>query len=482
MHAPGVRSGLHVAGSPSSRVGEEHDEAAAIDAAAKRTNRRSTMRDVTAAAGRRAGARGARACGGVTVECVTTRGDRVKLAFRGAVLALGVSIPIYTILALFLGTARKAYVGSGGQGFDPGRVPISALGACAITLVLGLMLAFGRRRPATTVGVAAATGALANAGFAIGACEMQLESPLWYDWHAGWEPSLGWDAVVALTLVGTVAGALVFFAMRDRRRTLLFPAVALALSAVTVAAAAISTRRPQPDDFRVLFERHPLREGVEVAVGPLGFEARGDELLVRRPGGALRDENQWHEPVPTAIERDPVTGIVAGVTANDSSAAASPILSARGDRPYSEIGISDFRGRLGAPRAWVWGAVAGLVLGCAALGLAGFIRRRTEAFLATAIDAEQADGWVRMKDRPPVFVASTKAQPPGHVLVQLRRESTAGYRDAGTAEVERVTPGTREAWQSRSASYAHAWACVALGAALMTSAPLWVAWGHHLLW
>jgi hypothetical protein len=134
-----------------------------------------------------------------------------------------------------------------------------------------------------------------------------------------------------------------------------------------------------------------------------------------------------------------------------------------------DIQIADVARSIAPPTAWTLGGLMGCLLGGVLLVSGVRLERRRASF--NAIEGIlREDGWVTIAGRPPVKVLATSA--PGPVVLRLRGESPASYREAGGGTLETWRPGTLEQARAELQGLAASRYALALTSALLCAAPL----------
>jgi hypothetical protein len=136
------------------------------------------------------------------------------------------------------------------------------------------------------------------------------------------------------------------------------------------------------------------------------------------------------------------------------------------------IEIADVARSISPPIAWTFGGLIGSLAGTALFVSGVWLERRRAAF-ATWIEGNlREDGWVVFVGRPPVRLQSMVTTGPGPVLVHMRGESPASYRETGGGTVENWRPGTIEEARAELQGRAVSRYALALTSALLCAAPL----------
>jgi hypothetical protein len=389
---------------------------------------------------------------------------------RESLLGTGVA---FTTSMLALGIATVVHLATSWS--------LAAIAATLVSIALVVVAARARARVAasTAIGVVCVLVPVLLVG-----CGWSLAQPLAMGARSG-TGDFGLPFIAVLVgFLGSVLGLAVSLVVRR------VPRVALPLGAAVVFAGAFvaglgvrSTSKPDPDAYFRLFDRQRIDAG---GSGALRSERFAYDATPR-PAPLLGD--RWcalhvgDEPVAVdavldpdtcpsiVVARDAKTGLVL-VLGQDSRliAAIGAISSYAPDVLY----VDDFRGRLGAPRGWVLGALGGLVVALGALAMA--IRMRRARDVEGALETTHTgQGWVTL-DGVPRFVAQLATHPAGPVVVAMHDATRAPtYRDDGAAKIFKVIPGNLATLRAEARIRAAAWAFVAIASVAATSAPLWVA-------
>jgi hypothetical protein len=135
------------------------------------------------------------------------------------------------------------------------------------------------------------------------------------------------------------------------------------------------------------------------------------------------------------------------------------------------IEVADVARSIAPPIAWTFGGLIGSVLG-ATLFVSGVWLERRRASLATWTEGYlRDDGWVALAGCPPLRLPVSGIGP-GPVIVRVRGESPASYREAGGGIVEAWRRGTLEQARARLQGRAASRYALALTSALLCAAPL----------
>ncbi len=356
--------------------------------------------------------------------------------------------------------------------------PMAAIAAALASIALVGVAARARARVAMSaaIGVGCALVPILLVG-----CSWALTQPL-----AMSAPSADFGLPFIAVLVGFLGSALglsVSLVVRYVPRAAPPLAAAAIVAGALVAALGVrSTSRPDPDSYFRLFDRQRVNAG---ASGTLGSESfvydatphpaplLGDRWCALRVGDQQIsvDASFDLDTCPSiVVARDPRTGLVLVLAEKSDLVATRSAVTPAPDALF----VEDFRGRLGAPRGWVFGALGGLVVALGALAMAIRARRAREA--EGAIEATHTgQGWVTL-DGVPRFVAQLATRSPGPVVIATHDATRAPtYRDDGAAKIFKVTPGNLATLRAEARIRAAAWAFVAIASVAATSAPLWAA-------
>ncbi len=165
---------------------------------------------------------------------------------------------------------------------------------------------------------------------------------------------------------------------------------------------------------------------------------------------------------------DPVAGRVIVLRESTDAIAVS------GYAP-DEISVHDLAGRLGAPRAWVYGALGGLAIAIGALLMALRFRRRAREANQAIETTHDGGGWITAFGAPR-FVSDLVTCAPGPVVITAHDATrTPTYRDDGVGKIFKVQPGNRATLRAEAQVRMAAWAYVAIASVVTTSSPLWAA-------
>lgn len=134
-----------------------------------------------------------------------------------------------------------------------------------------------------------------------------------------------------------------------------------------------------------------------------------------------------------------------------------------------DIEIADVARSIAPPTAWTLGGLIGSVLG-GVLFVSGVRLERRRASFKAIEGMLREDGWVTLAGRPPVKLPQAAA--PGPVVLFLRGESPASYREAGGGVVATWRPGTLEQARAELQGLAASRYALALTSALLCAAPL----------
>jgi hypothetical protein len=134
-----------------------------------------------------------------------------------------------------------------------------------------------------------------------------------------------------------------------------------------------------------------------------------------------------------------------------------------------DIQIADVARSIAPPTAWTLGGLIGCVLG-GVLFVSGVRLERRRASFDAIEGILREDGWVTLAGRPPLKLCAAGA--PGPVVLWLRGESPASYREAGGGTVETWRPGTLELARAELQGLAASRYALALTSALLCAAPL----------
>jgi hypothetical protein len=253
------------------------------------------------------------------------------------------------------------------------------------------------------------------------------------------------------------------------------------VGAATAALGVRSLTKPEPDSYLRLFERQKIDPGASAVVAgrsvlydatPRPAPLLGDRKCVVAIGEERVGVYTFDDACPSIeLAYDPVASHV--LVLRDPDNPVGIVGSVAGHAP-DVLGVADFRGRLGAPRAWVLGAVGGLAFAIGALAMALRFWRRARR-LDDAVESNHAGGgWVAIEDAPR-FVADLASRAPGPVLL-LAHDATRWptYRDDGAAKIFKAIPRSRAALRAEAHARMAAWALVAIASVATTSAPLWI--------
>lgn len=302
------------------------------------------------------------------------------------------------------------------------------------------------------------------------------------------------DAVLPFTALVTACVACAFAVpvavlarviAEDAYRVLLSLAVAVTVGGGIAAAFATTTlQRPEPDAFAtVLSDRATVDVGKTATLDGLeiAYFAHGDTCILHISTSTDRN------PVVRAVrgcprlvaQRDPVSGVLVVSRTRAIAEGGAFELVIHDDDAYGAVSpaltLHDLGARLGAPRAWVGGSLLGLLVALGALLGAMIARRREQRLTADVLEtAHTGDGWVVVEGVPRHFPELAGADP-GPVVVRAYASRPATYRDDGAPTGIVLHDGSREAYAAHLRERAAGWACVAVAAIAMTSAPLWAA-------
>ncbi len=367
------------------------------------------------------------------------------------------------------------------------RFSIAEGAAIATSLALAILAAKGPPRlvAGAGVGVVIALGAMVLVG-----TSWVLSEPL-----VSTQPRCGTGDIGVpffLAVVGFVGAAIalpIALVGRIGPRAALVASVAFIVAGAAIAGLGVrSLAKPEPDSYLRLFEKKKIDPGASAVVG--GRSVRYD--ATPRPAPLLGDRKctvavgeervgvyTFDDTCPSIeLAYDPVASRV--LVLREPGGPVGIVGSVAGCAP-DVLGIADFRGRLGAPRAWVFGAVGGLALAMGALAMALRCRRRARRS-DDAIEANHAGaGWVTV-DGAPRYVPHLATRAPGPVVIVTRDASRAPtYRDDGAAKIFKVVPGNRMTLREEAHARMAAWALVAIASVMTTSAPLWIARMYGIL-
>jgi hypothetical protein len=322
-------------------------------------------------------------------------------------------------------------------------------------------------------------------------------------------PLYGLVLIFTGSVVTFPVAALATYKTRVLNRVVLVAAPAVvAMGALLMVLGFQSLRKPDPDAFLETFDETTLEPDTTLTFGTttLWYETRlhdadwDDHALVSETtcvvhvsSGADQDMDEpvgasgvtcprlrlYHDKganllVGTDFEKPALTWLVMR---------RSPFVlsGSMGTVDRAEVTIHDLDGKLGAPRGWVFGAMAGLLFALVTIYGLFRTRRRAALLLATSMDAEHmGGGWVALASGRR-FVPELATTSAGPVLVEEHWTRPATYRDDGAPKTILFVAGTRASLRAETSLACSAWACVAIATVVMTSAPLWVARLYGLL-
>lgn len=282
--------------------------------------------------------------------------------------------------------------------------------------------------------------------------------------------------------IGAVLASPVALFGRFVPRAALIAAVALTLACAVVAAlGGRSLAKPEPDAYMRLFDMASIDPGEKTTVAgksvvydatPQSAPLLGDRKCMLAVGESHAAVEAFDSCPTIILAHDPRTNLF--LVLRDVSSQPIAIVGADEGRAADVLGVQDFRGRLGAPRAWVFGALGGLAIALLSLVMAmrslGRARKANEAIETV----HTGGGWVTI-DGVPRNVSDLASHEPGPVVIVAHDASRSPtYRDDGAAKIFKAVVGNRATLREEAHARVAAWACVAIASVVTTSAPLWV--------